>query len=88
MGNLAISFIQAHQQYFIGIATGWAFAHIPAVVLAVFRLAMRIPWLRAAVVANPAQAKQIIDSIQKAIDDDIDAEAASSKAAAPLPPTP
>ena len=88
MGNLAISFIQAHQQYFIGIATGWAFAHIPAVVLAVFRLAMRIPWLRAAVVANPAQAKAVIDSIQAELDRDIDAEAASSKAAAPLPPTP
>lgn len=88
MGNLAISFIQAHQQYFIGIATGWAFAHIPAVVLAVFRLAMRIPWLRAAVVANPAQAKAVIDSIQAELDRDIDAEAASAKAAAPLPPTP
>jgi hypothetical protein len=88
MGNIAISFIQAHQQYFIGIATGWAFAHIPAVVLAVFRLAMRIPWLRAAVIANPAQAKAVIDSIQAELDRDIDAEAASAKAAAPLPPTP
>jgi hypothetical protein len=85
MGQLAISFITNHQQYFLGLATGWAFAHIPAVVLAAFHLAMKIPWLRAQVVANPAQAKAIIDAIHTELDKDIDDEA---KAAAPLPPTP
>jgi hypothetical protein len=85
MGQLAISFITNHQQYFLGLATGWAFAHIPAAVLLAFHLAMKIPWLRAQVVANPAQAKAIIDAIHTELDKDIDDEA---KAAAPLPPTP
>ena len=85
MGQLAISFVTNHQQYFLGLATGWAFAHIPAVVLAAFHLAMKIPWLRAQVVANPAQAKAIVDAIHDELDRDIDAEA---KASAPLPPTP
>ena len=88
MGQIALNFVVAHQQYFLGIASGYAIAHIPAAVLVVFHLAMKIPWLRSAVVNNPAQAKQIIDSIQKAIDDDIDAEAAAAKAPSASPPAP
>ena len=88
MGQIALNFLVAHQEYFLGIASGFAIAHIPAAVLLAFHLAMKIPWLRNQVVSNPTQAKAIIDAIQKAIDDDIDAEAASAKAAAPLPPTP
>ena len=69
-------YLQAHQQFIIGAAAGYAVGHIPQVVLMVFHLAMKIPWLRAAVVANPKQAKAIIDAIHDELDRDIDAEAA------------
>lgn len=76
MTNLIINWAMNHQQYFIGLATGYALAHIPAMVLYAFQLAMKIPWLRAQVVANPKQAKEIVDAIAKELDKDIDEEAA------------
>ena len=87
MGQLALNFVVAHQQYFLGIASGYAIAHIPAAVLLAFHLAMKIPWLRNQVVSNPAQAKAIVNAIQTALDADIDAEAAAAKAPA-SPPAP
>lgn len=78
MGQFALNFIVAHQQYFLGIASGFAIAHIPAVVLLVFHLAMKIPWLRSQVVSNPTQAKAIVDAIQNELDKDIDDEAAQA----------
>ena len=86
MGQLALNFIAAHQQYFLGIASGYAIAHIPWVVLIAFHAAMKIPWLRAQVVSNPAQAKAIVDAIMQELDRDIDAEAASAQPTAPAQP--
>lgn len=83
--KLAIDYVMAHQQYFLGIATGYAVANIPKCVLLVFKFAMRVPWIRAAVVSNPAQAKAIVDSIRDELDKDIDAEAAAPAPTKPAP---
>jgi predicted NBD/HSP70 family sugar kinase len=79
MSNLLINWALDHQQYFIGLASGYALAHIPAMVLYAFKLAMKVPWLRAQVVANPKQAKEIVDAIAKELDKDIDNEASASQ---------
>lgn len=83
MGNLIAGWVVNHQQYLLGIASGWALANIPKVVAIAFHYAMQVPWLRAAVVANPEQAKAIVAQIAAELDKDIDAEAAP----APIAPT-
>ena len=88
MSQMLLNFALSHQQYFLGLATGYAIAHIPEAVLFVFHLAMKIPWLRAAVVANPAKAKAIIDAIHDELDKDIDAEVAAPIAAPATLPAP
>lgn len=85
MTNLLINLALAHKEYLYGIATGYAIAHIPEAVLYLFKLAMRVPWLRAAILSNPKQSKEIIDSIARELDKDIDAEVAAEQPAA-LPP--
>ena len=82
MSNIILNFALAHREYFLGLACGYAVAHIPEAVAFVFHQAMRIPWLRAAVVANPAKAKALIDAIQTELDKDIDAESAAAAPAA------
>lgn len=76
MGQFAFNFAVAHREYLAGLASGYAIAHIPEAVLFLFHIAMRVPWLRAAVVANPTQAKAVVDAIAKELDKDIDSEAA------------
>ena len=82
MGDLVLTWAAHHQQYFLGLATGYAVAHIPEAVCYAFHLAMRVPWLRAAIVADPAKAKSIIKAIETELEKDIDAEAAQAKLAA------
>ena len=79
MGDFAISFVLNHREYFEGLATGYAVCHIPQVVCFAFHTAMKVPWLRAAVIANPAQAKAIIAQIKDELDKDIDAEVGAPK---------
>lgn len=80
MGTIALNFVIAHQEYFIGVASGVAIAHIPQIVCYGFHLAMKVPWLRSAVVSNPKQAKAIVDAIAQELDKDIDEEAAAPAA--------
>lgn len=78
MGDIVINFALAHKDYFLGLATVYAISHIPQMVFYVFHLAMKIPWLRSAIVANPKQAKAIVDAIRDELDKDIDDEATSA----------
>lgn len=78
MGDMIINFAIAHKDYFFGLATGYAISHIPQMVCYVFHLAMKIPWLRSAVIQNPKQAKAIVDAIRDELDKDIDDEVASA----------
>ena len=66
-----------------GAALTYAFTHIPQGVAFLFHQAMRWPWLRAQVLADPKRAKAIVDQIQQELDRDIDTE--SAQAAAPTP---
>lgn len=84
--DLVVNFALAHREYFYGMATAYAISHIPQAVAFAFHMAMKWPLLRAAVVANPAQAKAIVDAIRDELDKDIDAEAAApAPVAAPVP---
>jgi len=76
MGQLLVGYVVSHQQYFLGIATGYAVAHIPEATLFAFHQAMRVPWFRAAVLANPEKSKAILKQIESELEKDIDAEAA------------
>lgn len=80
MENLLVSWALNHTQFFEGLATGWALAHVPTLTLYAFRAAMRVPWLRAAVVAHPDQAKAVINQIAAELDKDIDQEAKTAAA--------
>lgn len=80
MTDFAISWVLGHQQFFIGAATGYAIAHIPEAVYFAFHQAMKIPWLRVAVVKNPEQAKNILRLIESELEKDIDAEAVTKPA--------
>jgi hypothetical protein len=86
--DMIVSFALAHREYFYGLATAYAISHIPQAVAFAFHLAMKWPWLRAAVVANPAQAKAIVDSIRSELDKDIDEEASPAPAPAAPPANP
>lgn len=74
IANAAEAFIMGHQGWFIGLAIGWILAHIPQIVLGSFKQAMKIPWVRGAVLKNPKQAKAIIDQIANELEKDIDEE--------------
>lgn len=78
MENIVVSFLLAHREYFYGFASAYALTHIPQAVAFLFQKAMMVPMLRAAVVANPKQAKAVIDAIRDELDKDIDAEAAAA----------
>ena len=79
MTNLIINFALAHQEFVYGAAAGYAIGHIPQMTLMVFHLAMKIPWLRAAIIKDPKKAKAIIDAIHDELDKDIDEEANSTQ---------
>lgn len=78
MGEFALSFVVNHREYFMGVASGYAVAHIPQAVCFAFHYAMKVPWFRAAILANPAQAKSIIRAIEQELEKDIDAEVATT----------
>lgn len=88
MGNLIMSFLMSHQDYIIGIAVGYALANIPQMVGIVFNAAMKVPFLRAAVLKNPEGIKKAIDEVEQAIDKEIDEEVElEKKAAKPVTPS-
>ena len=86
MGQIALSFLVAHQQYFYGVALGVLLSNPGTLATLAFNAFVKIPGVGAWIAAHPDQAKAWADGFDKAIDAAIDAHA--SKAAAPLPPTP
>ena len=69
----------------IGLAT----AHIPFLTRTAFGAALKIPFFRAWIVGNPAQAEEWIDEISKELKQDIEqAAAAPAPAAAPAAAAP
>lgn len=82
---MLMNFVIAHKDYFLGLATGYALEHVPQAVAFLFHQAMRWPWLRGAILKDPARAKALVDSIRDELDKDIDAEAQAAKK--PSPPT-
>ena len=83
MKNMLVNLAVAHKDFFIGAAVAYALGHVPEAVAFCFHQAMRVPFLRAAVTADPAKAKALIDQIAAELDKDIDQEAS-----APPPPAP
>lgn len=81
IANAAEAFIISHQGWFIGLAIGWVLAHIPQIVLGSFKQAMKIPWIRNAVLKNPKQAKAIINQIADELEKDIDEEVSQEQPA-------
>lgn len=81
MTQMLLNYAVSHQQFFVGAATGYAIAHIPEATLFAFHLAMRIPWFRAAILANPEQAKKVVKAIADELSKDIDAEAGTAATA-------
>lgn len=86
MGQLALSFLASHQQYFYGIALGILLSNPGTLAVLAFNAFVKVPGVGAWIAAHPEDAKKWADNFDAAIDKAIDAHA--SKAAAPLPPTP
>lgn len=53
-------------------AAGFVFAHLPWILGGAFSLALKIPFVRSAILSNPERSKEMIDSIAKELDQDID----------------
>ena len=71
------SYIVSNPGFLYGVAVGWALANIPKIVCFVFHQAIRVPFLRSAILSDPARSKAIIAQIQAELDKDIDQEAAA-----------
>lgn len=86
--NMAMSWVTNHQDFLLGLASGWAVVHIPLLTRLAFRQAMKIEPLRRFVVANAQTIIEGLDEIHQEIDSDIEAEVAKDKAAQkpPAPP--
>lgn len=80
MKDLIISFLFNHQDYFLGLATGYALSHIPQMISGIFNAAMKVPMIRNYVLAHPEELKKAIDEVEQALDREIDEEVAENKA--------
>lgn len=73
------SFIALLKGNALPLAIGYASAHAvqmsPSIAGFLFQQALKWPWLRAKIVANPARAKAIVDAVSQEIDKDIDTAA-------------
>jgi hypothetical protein len=76
MSDWIVNWLLAHKGFLEGLAVGYATGHVPQIVGYLFHYAMMIPWLRSAVVSDPAKAKALVAQIEQELEKDIDAEAA------------
>jgi len=83
MTDMIVNFVLAHREYLYGFAIGYALGHVPQMVSFAFNTAMKVPFIRAAVLSNPEQLKKMIDEIEQTLDKEIDEEVAASKPAPP-----
>lgn len=81
--NFVVSYAVSHQDLITGFVVGYALGHVPQVIAFLFHQAMRVPFLRAAILSDPARTKKLIDDIHDELDKDIDAEADVKSAAPP-----
>ncbi len=86
MGQLAINFAIAHQQWIYGIAVGFLISNPGTLATWAFNAFVKIPGVGQWIAAHPDQAKAWADGFDKAIDAAIDKY--STTASAPTPPTP
>jgi len=82
---MAMNWVVNHHEFLLGIAAGWAAANIPVLVGFVFDQAMKVPYLRALVLRNPAKIKAYIKEIEDALEKEIDEEVELSKKELPAP---
>lgn len=80
MGQMIGSFIVNHHEYFVGIASGLALAHVPEMTLFAFHYAMKVPWFRSVVLSDPKRSKAVIAQIEQALEKGIDEEAQKADA--------
>lgn len=85
IGNFVMNLAVSHQEYLLGIASGYTLAHIPEATIFAFHLAMKIPWFRTAVISKPERSKAIIDAISGELKKDIDEEAKAATPASDAP---
>lgn len=77
--NWGLSWVANHHQFLLGIAAGWAVAHVPLMVSFAFNQAMRVPYLRGLVLKNPEQIKAWIKEIEDTLEKEINEEVAGAK---------
>ena len=86
MGNLALNFVAAHQQWIEGLLVGAILSNPGTCALIVFQAVTRIPGVGLFIAKHPDQAKAWADGFDKRIDQLVDQYAASQ--VAPPAPTP
>ena len=86
MGQIALSFLASHQQYFYGVALGILLSNPGTLATLAFNAFVKIPGVGAWIAAHPDDAKKWADGFDAAIDKAIDAHAA--KAPSVPPPAP
>lgn len=88
--DAAQKYLAAHPWavFALGTATGYVTNNIPKITTLVFKAAMKLPPFKAAILANPKRAKEIIDEIETELDKDIDAAVAGEAPAVKAVPAP
>ena len=86
MGQIALSFLASHQQYFYGVAIGILLSNPGTLATLAFNAFVKIPGVGAWIAAHPDQAKAWADGFDAAIDKAIDAHAAKAPSAPPPAP--
>lgn len=71
----------------LGTATGYVTNNVPKLTTIAFKAAMKLPPFKAAILANPKRAKEIIDEIETELDKDIDAAVKENEAEVKSAPT-
>ena len=86
MGQIALSFLASHQQYFYGVALGILLSNPGTLATLAFNAFVKIPGVGAWIAAHPDQAKAWADGFDKAIDAAVDKYAAKAPSAPPPAP--
>lgn len=79
MGNLLLSWVANHQQFFEGIALGAILSNPGTCAVILFGMFVKIPGVGLWISKNPAKAKSWCDEFDKAVDAQIDKYAASQE---------
>lgn len=86
MGQIALSFLVSHQQYFCGVALGILLSNPGTLATLAFNAFVKIPGVGQWIGAHPDRAKAWADGFDKAIDAAVDKYAAKPPSVSPPAP--